>query len=1018
MKFLKDRDQFINNRINENFDMSGKGSGPLGNDINWGDSLVGRLLNSIARKAKIGIDVKRIETLSNKIKSEFDDLLANAISSTSEDSTLEYIKISYLLGELKKSVDEGKKVKYLIPQTESTIDYVNKAEVSTEEGDYKISQESKDDLLNQLNEFLEFLKQFDGEEGETGLSSEVTGLDEGEDPSKSQEEAEETSSKEQLKYTGMVSLLKQLKLMMDNKSEVLTSAQGESDSKEKSKNIKYVFNNIISSINEFRPGDKKFSNDLLTGSEDVKWPVIEISNNKIIYRKSKKLVEITEDGKLMVDIPKYDETNKRYTGSSKPRLIEFNKENIKMISKYIFNQLNDIQSVINTNKDFKLNKEEIKWFNQNIKGKWLVNESKKGNWYKTKIGECSNNSRVKFLTPPVKNQSDTNVNTILSKGTIFSDKSKADNFYETKTRVLSKKGKVYDKEKQKDFSDKVAVTSESYTLFYDLEFLLEKTVLSGKKRPDGKDRKDANTSEDHLNQSLSKLKDQFKSMEDNGINSNFLKGIIEGSKSTNEEGKPKNIKVIKLLMKDIKDSYNKIGNIGKLFESIEVISNLSKRKQIADKIARFAKFSLQLEGENMYGGLGEIGDPIKEFNKLFKKLLNTEFEEKKSEGKLFTYDSFISEAVGDKIKTKKTSDKIREYFYKNMDYDRWIIEEKDVENIKKDVEESSKEANTYKFDHIIEIVKLFNKAYKIYTKPTIPSGRGGGKVSNKTFREYTYLGSGSPNPSDPGYGPWRNNKIFDKFESSILDIIKSTEYQSIFDENTVIVSGDKKKKGGGKVLLRFINNLLDGDKYYKSGVQQKFIQEYFGLPVGKDKIYENDEDDSKTTRELADSAVVKPDMRFKKTNEIKNIPLTLYALGSGGGKGFIYMMIMSEDENNVYVKHSTSMSQFKKYFKDIKIKKGEVSTIKTETKEIFYGKINKDEFDIKRGSKIKITSISLRDFRKDSQSVNKKESEINIREINVITDDKGNIGKLPKNYVTSYGDEDSGKYPDLKRKLN
>ena len=38
-------------------------SGPLANDIHWGDSLIGRLFASISRMAKMGIDLKRIDGL-------------------------------------------------------------------------------------------------------------------------------------------------------------------------------------------------------------------------------------------------------------------------------------------------------------------------------------------------------------------------------------------------------------------------------------------------------------------------------------------------------------------------------------------------------------------------------------------------------------------------------------------------------------------------------------------------------------------------------------------------------------------------------------------------------------------------------------------------------------------------------------------------------------------------------------------------------------------------------------------
>ena len=125
MKFIKNRNEFIKSEkvLLEKFDMSG---GPMGNDINWGDSLVGRLLNAVGRKVKIGIDTKRVDLIGKKIESEFNDLLSTGISRESNESTLEFIKISYLLGDLRKSVSDGKEVSYLINQTQNLIDYVKK----------------------------------------------------------------------------------------------------------------------------------------------------------------------------------------------------------------------------------------------------------------------------------------------------------------------------------------------------------------------------------------------------------------------------------------------------------------------------------------------------------------------------------------------------------------------------------------------------------------------------------------------------------------------------------------------------------------------------------------------------------------------------------------------------------------------------------------------------------------------------------------------------------------------------
>jgi hypothetical protein len=65
----------------------------------------------------------------------------------------------------------------------------------------------------------------------------------------------------------------------------------------------------------------------------------------------------------------------------------------------------------------------------------------------------------------------------------------------------------------------------------------------------------------------------------------------------------------------------------------ESIKDLSKenRQVLAEKIARFALRSLQFEGENMYGGLGDLGKDLKEFNETFKEIMASYKSEEKEE---------------------------------------------------------------------------------------------------------------------------------------------------------------------------------------------------------------------------------------------------------------------------------------------------------------------------------------------------------------------------------------------------
>ena len=65
MKHIQIRDKFLERyKSTQNFPLIQEAeSGPLGNDINWGDSLLGRLLASVFRAIESGINMKRIDSL-------------------------------------------------------------------------------------------------------------------------------------------------------------------------------------------------------------------------------------------------------------------------------------------------------------------------------------------------------------------------------------------------------------------------------------------------------------------------------------------------------------------------------------------------------------------------------------------------------------------------------------------------------------------------------------------------------------------------------------------------------------------------------------------------------------------------------------------------------------------------------------------------------------------------------------------------------------------------------------------
>jgi len=155
-------------------------------------------------------------------------------------------------------------------------------------------------------------------------------------------------------------------------------------------------------------------------------------------------------------------------------------------------------------------------------------------------------------------------------------------------------------------------------------------------------------SEDYLTQSVLNIRKSVKSLKDEkdkgvGITEKFLTDILDKKMET-ETKEP-----VKQLYSDIYSylygrNKSTLGDFGSLYkESVEIISNKSKRQVVAEKISRFSKRSLQFEGEGFYSGLGKFGDYLEEFNKTLNQIM--EYEKSKSdevkEGKIIKFKNYI-----------------------------------------------------------------------------------------------------------------------------------------------------------------------------------------------------------------------------------------------------------------------------------------------------------------------------------------------------------------------------------------
>ena len=174
MKYLSKREDFLKEyKINEAFDMSG--SGPMGNDINWGDSLVGRLINSIRRKIGIGSSLVRINSCIKALRNTFDEIIdgssVNQLDETQKKNLgsvfiYEIVRIIEIaiydkkqLGFTGESDEEGISTiddkDYLSEIESMIIDGIQ--EIGSIEDEYKV--ENTDNIVRYLNELLEKVKE-------------------------------------------------------------------------------------------------------------------------------------------------------------------------------------------------------------------------------------------------------------------------------------------------------------------------------------------------------------------------------------------------------------------------------------------------------------------------------------------------------------------------------------------------------------------------------------------------------------------------------------------------------------------------------------------------------------------------------------------------------------------------------------------------------------------------------------------------------------------------------------------
>lgn len=281
--------------------------------------------------------------------------------------------------------------------------------------------------------------------------------------------------------------------------------------------------------------------------------------------------------------------------------------------------------------------------------------------------------------------------------------------------------------------------------------------------------------------------------------------------------------------------------------------------------------------------------------------------------------------------------KIQDWWGKKMDLKQWMLDKTEVEKVKVNLEKKLAEKKDsiviQGMDPVLEVVKAFNRAYKLHTTQVIPSGRSGGKVSNKTFMEYHCFGGGSPANAGEGGGPYRNIAIFNQWEDCVLDVMKDRRYQKIFNSNTRLKVGSEYIEKAGANLRKFMSDMLDGDEIYRGGSgneqggQAKLLDKYFGYKddkEGKDLYYSESDRESVTSlsgninKVLLEAKASNVAIPFKSPEDLLGtfFKLTLKK-GEGAAVGY-YFYVQAIAGPKLYLSFSNTAFHMQQYIKNQK----------------------------------------------------------------------------------------------------
>jgi hypothetical protein len=767
MKYLKYREDFLHkevkldeSKIKKQIKDSVMISEAFENDITWGGSLLGRMINSIIRKGKVMVNSTRIESLTKDLKSNLDELVADALTGSDDNikKKVELIKVRFLITAIYEVVESNKTVAE--KKGELVADGADDAgliQVTIKEIE-KISDEQlpkKRELIDKLKKFREALLKLKVEA----------------EPAKDDDDDDDNS--ETKFYNHTVDLLKSVVSLND----VILN-----------KKIKPQQKQQLEVGKEYTNKNNKVCM-IVSLEYAITRPNKDVGGDGVFFTKDDKKGETLAPGMALVVYR--DEKTKKYLSNSPTQTA---------------------------------NKNELKPYD----GKDTVKDEE-----------------GKPLQQTTQNKPNTTV---------------------TKPKPDAQSSSQDEKDKVEKNESFVYYENESLPIFEDTE------VMDNELHAKAAWNKVLNTwNKTGISKMVPRIQELLKNSE-SGTNADLYKKTI-----------------IKIGKQVIINKSTVGANPIKFEELIKEEADITSENDIPKAISLVSRVILSFkEDMGLLGALGDANSSIKlfvnsfsEMDKIYPNLKSKKEEPKKEEQKtpeaqnasrLHNYSRFLSlnEADEDQPEMeeennepqnkseKSETDEVKTEWskeFKEGEEKEWTVDEKEAKDLQKETDvlegkETNIKVDPY-VDQIIRIIRIFEKAYRLYATDVIPSGRPNGRISQKTFREYEYIGGKGENPTwtadaGPSGGPWAAKLPYQKWQDGVMKILEEPKYRKVLANIKFVSTAESstdtaiKNPGSGRTLFTFINDLLAGEGTFRS-VRKKILDDYFTTDEMKKKAGQNTE---------------------------------------------------------------------------------------------------------------------------------------------------------------------------------